>query len=418
MNHTRKLFKAFRFCCMAAVIVLGLVSIIGTGSSDSGSKSSGKGDSVQAEKFMSLHFNEEGKIGEGAYISTFQVVKDECAFEFVENVYYVNACAFGDIAAMGLHGDFNHRNTIDASQEMRSAKTRGAWFDTGENVPKWLPELPAPGEREFTATSRASIQVGSCGNIFYRTMHKSDYYFTDDDKYYLVRFNPKTGERVFTDGAGRDNFVNSQPETSSGYGAVWGVFGGTVYSSACGRYVYGTIRPWSYYAGQHYGAGPHYLFRYDFETGQYRRLGLPGEVNITLVGMTQDSRYLVYRVGGDTKTIDLETEQVTVLQGHPTVSALPRSLFNKSGYLQKAINMDFINVITGERHEIQMPWTNYHLNGGPQVSSDGNHFFFMLQNDATLYVTRNFNSDAPQTEALCQLPADVKEFTIMSTRGQ
>lgn len=435
-----------RYPLIAVLVLFGFVTIIGTGGGGGSSGGGGGGGGgTQAERFLATHTNEDGDIGAGAYISTFSVAKDECTFEVVDDVYPPNnntdshVYGHGDIVALGLHSRFIPPNTRN-DQEMRSAKGVGAWFTVGDSSVQDLPLSPLPGEGRYTAINGASIQVSPSGHIFYVTTNKSDYYFTDDQYYFVARFNPATGITEHTDPDKRDAFVAAQPETNDYYGNLWAAISGTIYASDNGRYVYGTITPRSYYSGMWYGAGPRYLFEYDFETEAFRRLGDAQDgKDHTLGGITKDGRYLFYRHDGVTKRLNIETEQITILENAPFHSTL-RTSWNNEGFVSIAYysygdRLSYYNAITDEApvNTARQPGIagayNYTYKIKPQVSSDGSKLYFVLNAGAwyygpdsderldaeenMLYVMSDFTSDTPQTKAVCQMPSNVQGIKII-----
>ncbi len=401
--------------------------------------------SEMGERFMAMHTNEDGNIAEGAYISTFrghQGVFDTTGV--INEVYLPNGGAlshtgaYGDLVAIGLHTDFNPPGT-DANQEMYHVKTRGGWFNIGDNEIQDLPLVPTPEEERYTAIQGSSIQVSPSGHVFYVTEHKSDYYFTDDQTYYVVRFNPKTGVTDSIDQETQEAFLRAQSETVDRYGNIWSVISHTIYPSDCGRYVYSTIKPNSYYGGTWYGAGPWYLFEYDFETGTFRRLGDElDSKDHTLIGITKDSRYLLYQHDGVRKRLDMENNQITILENAPGGST-QRTSWNNQGFVYVAGGtheaLYYYNMITDEesvkiaRQPNIAGAYNYIYKVRPQVSSDGNKLYFVLNPGAwyygpdgderidaeenTLYVMSDFTSDNPQTTVACQLPSNVQGIRII-----
>lgn len=403
----------------------------------------GDGVDTPVEKFFAMHTNEEDKIDEGAYISTFHA-GGQCVFEEIEDVYVPNkgvethSSGRGDLVAIGLHTDFNPPR-LDNQQEMFHVKTRGGWFNRGDSEIQELPLVPTPEEDRYTAIQGASIQVSPSGHVFYVTEDKSDYYFTDDYQYYVIRFNPETEVTDSTDQQTKETFLRAQPETVDRYDNIHSLISNTIYPSDCGRYVYGTIKPRSYYAGTWYGAGPYYLFEYDFETGTFRRLGEEEDSkDHTLIGITKDSHYLLYQHDGIRKRLNIETKQITILENAPGGST-KRTSWNDQGFVYVAggthSSLYYYNMITDEesikiaRQPNIAGAYNYIYKIQPQVSSDGNELYFILNSgawyygledderidaeDNTLYVMSDFTSDNPYTRVACQLPSNVQGINII-----
>lgn len=375
------------------------------------------GEVVSGEHdLLAIHRNADGEWGEGAYISRITVQNGECQFTLLHDVYPDRAGTtgynrpgtieiHGHRVALGLHNDFN--DEVPETGQIGTHRTRGGWFDLDGNLFDYLPLVPAENQYRFSYITRDSVRVAPSGHVFYRS-NTNDRNYMDHLRNWLIRFNPADGAMDQSPEA--DNFAAAQPETSDNVDG--GVFESPVYSSPDGRYAYGVIHPYGVSGGQLVWEG-RFMFSYDFEENVFDRLA-PGDVGVTLYGMTADGHRLVYMVDGVNKVLDLQTGQrneLINLTGVLSADSLSTT-WNSAGFLRGGNNeVRFFNVISDQLISIPAQGTT----DMPQMSADGKRAYFTYRNHVPnnyLYMTSDLTSNAQLIE-VCPLPVSVAGILVV-----
>ena len=362
------------------------------------------------DKFLLLQTNSEKKLADGAQISLLEVNrKGEAEITSIADVYppkslRENADIFGERIALGLHRDFNTDGLNNHSN--------GGWFDIAGEYWYELPLLQAGRESLYSYYDVSTTKVSKSGHIFYHSSTNNKYY-GDEYRPVLVRYNPKTEEldAIYRDAV--ENFVLNQPE--KGADTETGQITRQFYPSLDGRYVYGQVDAY----GVNFGS-LHWdyklLFKYDFETGTFTRLGDVEDRNVGLLGITADKEYVAfsnYASGKYTrkivKTSTNETNEYSLTGGqgfaHP-------SRWNNNGYCSGETNntigvYDLKNDMTTTIKTQARPYY-------AQFSKSDDFIYFMVQNSESNYLCKTSNlSETATIDTVCALPLNLVDFLVI-----
>lgn len=357
-------------------------------------------------KFLILHNNSAGKLSTGAYLSQLTVKKGEPQFERLNEIYpasnlNTNVDISNDRVVIGLHTDFNVPGTV--------RQTNGAWFDIATRNWEQLPLL-APGKDRYNYFNVVTGKVSESGHIFYLS---SSNVISYHDQYLasLVRYNPKTKELLqATDPSG---FAKSQPE--KGWDTEAAQFKYQFYPSNDGRYVYGVVDAFGVDGGMlHWDYK--ILFKYDFNTDTYTRLGDSEDRDVIILGITADKNYVAYTslISNKyyNKLVNTATNVVTThsIQGGQGFANTSR--WNNTGYCSGETNntIGIYNLVGNTSHNIKTTSRPYYA----QFGADGNTIYFMYESGAKKYLCKTSEITASATiDTVCILSADVIDFIVI-----
>ncbi|MCF8362794.1 MAG: hypothetical protein K9G70_09255 [Prolixibacteraceae bacterium] len=391
--------KMFIAACMLTCIIQSCISF---GEDDTNGKN---GDGT---RFLVLHSNDLGTISEGSYFSLLTIENNEVQYNKLQDIYpslyYMRD--FADInngrVALGLHTDFN--------TDGKSRTTVGAWFDIDGEGWEELPLLPSGHKDWFSYFDVRTAKVSKSGHVFYLSS-SNDRYYLDTYRASLVRYDPETKELKQATSPGA--FAVAQPE--KGWDTETANHGNLFFPSDDGRYVYGYVSAFGVDGGS-YHWDYEILYRYDFDTDTYTRLGNPGEASVRTIGITSDRQYLAYTstVDGNhyRNLVNTTTNNViqTTFTGGQAYNNTAR--WNKSGYCAAATSnkIGVYNMVEGTKHDIRTPSRPYHA----QYDTDGTRIYFMLDTYDGKYLCQTSDNSAEAIiDTLCVLQSDVYEFMVL-----
>lgn len=362
------------------------------------------------DQFLLLQTNSDKKLADGAQLSLMEVNrKGEAEITSIGNIYppkslRENADIFSERIALGLHSDFN----TDGSSKL----TNGAWLDiTGSNWNE-LPLLPSNSESLYSYFDVSTPKVSKSGHIFYHSSSNNKWY-GDEYRPVLVRYNPKSEQLDAIYRNAVEGFVLSQPE--KGWDTETGQITRQFFPSLDGRYVYGQIDAYGVNGGSiHWDYK--LLFKYDFETETFTRLGDAEDRNIGILGITADKEYVAYSnyaSGAYTRKIVNTTTNVTQVytlsggQGyaHP-------SRWNNNGYCSGETN-NTISVYNLKTNMVSTIKTSSRPNF-TQFSKTDDIIYFMIGDSEKNYLCKT--SDLTETatiDTVCTLPLNLVDFLVI-----
>jgi hypothetical protein len=355
-------------------------------------------------KFLLLHQNDLGLIGEGSFISVLTVKDGETDYQTIELYPLTNLQNNVDInnerVVIGLHDDFNTNGLPRAYN--------GAWFDIGSNTWEILPLLRADDGR-YAFFQGTPATVSKSGHVFYfASTNNSSYH--DDNRYSLVRYNP-TNKELKT-ASSPEIFALQQPEL--GPDTETADLEYTIFPSDDGRYVYGYASAYGLDGGSY-----HYdykiLCRYDFETDTYTRLGSLDETIETVIGMTADRQYLAYYcwIGNDyfcnlahTTSNNIISTKLYDGQDFNNISR-----WNSSGYCCRfSSKIGVYNLVGNSYSEIRTQSNPLNT----QYGKNSNQIYFMIDTADGKYLCKTSNNTPEATiDTICTLQANVHEFMVV-----
>lgn len=169
-----------------------------------------------------------------------------------------------------------------------------------------LPLVAATGSNDYSYYQTETGNVTDNGYIIYSSA-TNDINYGDQYHPYLIRFNPADNSADLADSP--TSFVLGQPEV--GIDTELGLLSRAIFASPDGRYAFGSVDALGTDGGViHWDYS--ILYKYDFESNTYTRLGGIDDSHVSINGMTSNRRYIVYTSGGQTKILDLVTDDITI----------------------------------------------------------------------------------------------------------
>lgn len=354
------------------------------------------------EQFLTLHYSDNNKLEKGAELSLLKVKNGQVTYKKLNDLYPItnlrsNVEINNNLAIIGLHKDYNVPGT--------NRQTNGAWFNINDGAYEYLPLLPA-GKDRYSYFLAGTEKVSKSGHVFYLSA-SNDIDYHDQYRASLVRYNSKTGK--LDTAADPASFAVNQPE--KGWDTETGQFKGIFYPSNDGRYVYGVIETFGVDGGSiHWDYK--ILFKYDFDTEKYTRIGEASDNNVFALGITSDGNSLFYQNAPDKKVVNVNTNTVTKLSISGGQGYSNTSRWNNSSYCSGETNrtIGIYNIISDVKNIINTPTNPDYA----QFSADGKKIYFMIESSKGKYLCRTSNiTEGAIIDTVCTLSSNVKEFMVI-----
>lgn len=357
-------------------------------------------------QFLILQTNSNNKIADGASLSLMEIKKGEAKYTTL-NTYYPHSDLRNNVdiakqrVAIGLHRDFN----TDGS----SRRTNGVWFDIDAPTGKMLPIVPSSKGR-YSYFDVATPKVSDSGHIFYlSSSNDADYH--DQYRSSLVRYNPAT-DKLET-ALNPDGFILSQPE--KGWDTETAIFKNQFYPSNDGRYVYGVLEAFGVDFGSlHWDY--EILFKYDFNTETYSRLGDAEDKHVIIMGATSDKNHIAYLTNvnktSSRKIVNVSTGKTSVYIKTGGQAYSNTSRWNNSGYCSGETNntIGIYNMISDSFTQIKTPSMPYYT----QFSPGGDFVYFMIESSTQKYLCKTADLSATtKIDTVCALQSNVYEYMVL-----
>ncbi|MCF8235349.1 MAG: hypothetical protein K9G67_10720 [Bacteroidales bacterium] len=349
-----------------------------------------KDEEINPEADSSIEFvaaynpNEGALIGEEYATALLTISKGELQYSTLCSYYAKsnNLFTYADMGkgnfVMGLHDDFNESN---GSNDWVS---QGLFYEIENGNNQLLPLIEPSEDSDYPYFVRGSEAISENAYVFYLSA-TNDKYYGDQYKDYLLRYNPASMDYKMA--INPDGFVLSQPEV--GNDTETSKYSNTFFVSNDGRYVYGRLQAYGVSGGSiHWDY--EILFRYDFDTETYTRMGGPEDAGSSILGVTSDDSYLYYW-DGIYKNQNLSTGQVNELSDGNTSVAYPIQ-WNTKGYCQgSTTGIYYYNIISGTSHKV----VDEYGTADSQFDESGEHILFSLVGDEMNYLcrTHDYNED-------------------------
>lgn len=210
------------------------------------------------------------------------------------NSMTANADINGNVLAMGLHRDFDDDGG------------KGLYLELNSENFYYLPLVPPTGNNDYSYFQPTTADVSANGQFIIYSSATNDRSYGDEYKPFLVRYNIVTGDSLVAISA--KAFALSQPEKGSD--TETGIIERNIFASPDGKYAYGDIMAFGL-DGNSYHYDYYILFRYEFETRQYTRLGEINDNDVNIIAMGSERTWILYSNKGQQKLLDLTTNTVT-----------------------------------------------------------------------------------------------------------
>jgi len=294
--------------------------------------------------------------------------------------FLANATTYGNFYAMALHKDFH----IDTEGNSSYPGIVG-YFNS--QTYEYLPLVNVSESSDYKYFVGGTAKISRSGHIVYLSA-TNDKSYGDEYRPHIVRYN--TQNKTHDIAISCDAFIFAQPE--KGEDTEKCQVNTYILPSLDARYVYG-------YADAYgtEGGGIHWdykiLFKYDFNTKTYTRLGEEGDTGVSLIGLTSDEKYMIYSKGSQVKIQNLETNRVNNINNITHSAVRSPSLWNEKGMLSSStVQLYYVNFLNDtETVVVPKRVTN------EQLSEDGKSVYFLLYDDPEriLYKTEDLSENSP-----------------------
>ena len=329
-------------------------------------------------KFIAAYDPADGAVIGDEYATALLTISNgELQYSMLNSYYakYNNLFTYADMGkgnfVMGLHDDFNESN---GSNDWVS---QGLFYEIENGNSQLLPLIEPSEDSDYPYFVRGSEAISENSYVFYLSA-TNDKYYGDQYKDFLLRYDPESMDYKIA--LNPDGFVLSQPE--AGDDTETSKFDNHLFVSNDGRYVYGRLQAYGVSGGSlHWDY--EILFRYDFETETYSRMGAPDDAGSSILGITSDDSYLYYW-DGTYKSQNLAMGVVTGLADGTTSDVYPIQ-WNTKGFCRGATTgIYYYNILNGTSHKV----VDEYGAADSQFDESGEHVLFSLEGDEMNYLCR------------------------------
>lgn len=359
--------------------------------------------------------NAENKIGPGSRLAIVRVKDMEAEIEHLVDIYpRVNSknsmLPYIDILdnqiAIALHDNFRNLDPSPAGNHVHS--WRGAVVHIPSKSWKKLPLLPAARPQHEYTTIESVPSLAENGEVAY-VSGWNDRLYGDTWDHRAVKYIAALD--AFNAAPSAVSFAKMQPEATANTNNAW-VDRGPSFLSPDGKYFYTHV--WGgYYSGWSFIHQFSYLVRYNFQSGNFERIGDLNEKGSEVRGWTRDKKHLLYKTseGGPNRVLNVETGVKRQLTTSPTTPKEERLKWNDFGYLVEHNNkVDFVNIVNDGVTSISLPATV----GNAHFGRDGGRIYFTSTSGGVKYLCRTKDLSATTTiDTLFILPQDIVEMIAL-----
>lgn len=245
-----------------------------------------------------------------------------------------------------------------------------------------------------------NIYIDDKGRIFYAIWYTNRY--SDAHEPTIFRYDPKTNEYTHTTGS--DAFVATQPE--KGWDTEAGAFTENFAISSDGRYAYGVIYGFGTEGGV-FHTDYKFIVQYDFDTEEITRLD-GGETSANIYGINSDYSKLIYSMGSEKRYIDLQTKQISKIDGI-SFSTFPHCGYSRTSALRGNSAGLFLVDFT-KNTETKFANGNILV---PQFDKSGK-VYFVREGKSENYICRktDFSLDTP-CDTIAIIPSGLKYVVLV-----
>lgn len=287
--------KHFLIIISAIVLVISLTFC----SDDDNPVDPEKENNSSSVSFLASYEPDDDKVlGSERLVALLKYENNEISYSAFLNAYpprgmVNNADINNNILAMGLHSDFN------------DVGARGVYLELSADNAYYLPLVQASQESDYSYFNGGTATVSENGYVIYSSA-TNDKYYGDEYRPYLMRYNTATDEADIA--ISPKGFALDQPEKGSD--TEMAQFNRNLFCSTDGKYAYGHLEAYGTEGG-----GIHWdyniLFKYNFDTEEYTRLGDSDDNNVSIIAMGSDRTWILYTNNYSYKVLNLATGNIT-----------------------------------------------------------------------------------------------------------
>lgn len=266
--------------------------------------------------------------------------------------------------------------------------------------------LVEPTENDlYSYFAVGSENVTENGYIVYIAGTNNKFY-GDELERYLVRYDPDKDKMIVA--ISPTGFALSQPE--KGGDTDKGQYDKNIFASPDGKFAYGTISAFGTEAG-----GIHwdydFLFKYEFESESYYRLGEEEDDDAYMISITSDGKYILYSNDGEYKWLNLEDNTV-IKPGISCNNVNRNTSWNQFGScLGETKKLVYKNFVSDEIITVVETKTNP---VNPLFSADGSYIYFtLLENDLKYLCVTEGLTEGSTVDTLGNFPLDFYDMILV-----
>jgi len=272
-----------------------------------------------------------------------------------------------------------NNNMVGLGLFWRDFDNKGIYFDMDADSYYEFPLVQPSEDSDYAYFQASTADVASSGMIIYSSA-TNDSNYGDEYRAFLLRLDPS--DNTVKAAISPNEFAFSQPEM--GEDTDMAQFNRNLFASADGRYAYGHLEAYGTEGG-----GIHWdyniLFKYDFETNTYYRIGDAEDSKVSIIAMTSDRKYIIYTNNNTYKLLNLETNTTSYPSGIDNLVNVQENSWGLNGACVGSTagniwNKDFVN--DKETLVCNMSGSPYNC----MFSKDGKKIFFTLNGSDLKYL--------------------------------
>ena len=326
--------------------------------------------SISADFLTYYKPDSESILGDQKLVVQLSVSNGEISYTPILSVYPDN----------NIISDCNiNNNMVALGLNWRDFDYQGIYFDMNADSYYEFPLVQPSEDSDYAYFQVSTADVADNGIIIYSSA-TNDKNYGDEYRAFLLRLDPSNNTAQIA--INPNSFAFAQPEM--GDDTDMAQFNRNLFASADGRFAYGHIEAYGTEGG-----GIHWdyniLFKYDFETDTYYRLGDSEDNNVTIIAMTSDRKYIIYTNSNAYKILNLETNTTSYPSGIANLVNVKENSWGLNGATVGSTagniwNKDFVN---------DREFVVCNMSGSPyncMFSKDGKRIFFTLNGIESKYL--------------------------------
>lgn len=340
----------------------------------------------------------ENVLGDKKLIALISVRDGELSYSAYLNVY--------PETSMIENCDVNG-NTLVIGLDSDDFENKGAYLVLDQESAYYLPLIEPEQTSDYAYYQTTTGDVSDNGFIIFSEA-TNDISYGDEYNPYLLRFNPS--DDTYQVAPDITPFTLAQPEVGSD--TEKGIISRTIFASPDGRYAYGYVD-----AMGTEGGGIHWdyniLYKYDFETQQYTRLGDATDDDASIIAMTSDRRYIIYSNHSDRKVLDLATGNITFTDIN-TVN-VKKNAWGLNGCCVGTSNSDlYYKDFANNREYIVCSSSGYGWIYNTMFSANDEYIYFLLEgNDVNYLCVTNGISEGSTYDTIGSIPLEIRDMILV-----
>lgn len=302
--------------------------------------------------------------------------------------------------------DINDRVMV-LGPDWRDFDNKGIYMNIDDPSAYYIPLVEATGNNDYSYFQTQTGDVSDNGYIIYSSA-TNDASYGDEYRPYLLRFNPSDNTTDIAKSP--TSFALGQPE--QGDDTEVGQITRAIFASPDGRYAYGSVEAFGTEGGSiHWDY--EILYRYDFDSEEYTRLGDSDDNDVFIKGMTSDRRYILYSNHDDTKLLELATGNITYTDMN-TVN-VKKNAWGLNGACVGTSNGDLIyKDFVNNNENVVCSSSGYGWIYNTMFSKDGKNIYFLIEgNDQNYLCVTDGINEGCSYDTISSVPLEFKDMIMI-----